>query len=151
AASCHAGSSGGLGGEMTTPEGVGTDPSGNVYVADSDNNRVQKFDSSGNFLAAWGKGVNGGSAFGICTVAASCRAGSGGSLGGDMSFPESAATDGAGDLYITDPGNGRIQKFSDPVTSGPTGQRAAALKKCKKKHSKRARRKCRRKANLLPV
>ncbi|MGE5747161.1 MAG: choice-of-anchor R domain-containing protein [Solirubrobacterales bacterium] len=32
-----------------------------------------------------------------------------------------------------------------------TGQRAAALKKCKKKHSKRARRKCRKKANLLPV
>ena len=33
----------------------------------------------------------------------------------------------------------------------PTGQRAAALKKCKKKHSKRARRKCRMRARLLPV
>ncbi len=32
-----------------------------------------------------------------------------------------------------------------------TGQRAAAFKKCKKKHSARARRKCRKKANLLPV
>jgi hypothetical protein len=32
-----------------------------------------------------------------------------------------------------------------------TGQRAAALKKCKKKHSKRARRKCRKKAKLLPL
>ncbi len=32
-----------------------------------------------------------------------------------------------------------------------TGQRAKALKKCKKRHSKRARRKCRKKANLLPV
>ena len=32
-----------------------------------------------------------------------------------------------------------------------TGQRAAALKKCKKKHSARARKKCRKKANLLPL
>jgi hypothetical protein len=41
-----------------------------------------------------------------------------------------------------------------PTSTGhpaSTGQRAAALKKCKKKHSKRARRKCRKKANLLPV
>jgi hypothetical protein len=34
--------------------------------------------------------------------------------------------------------------------SGPTGQRAAALKKCKHKHGKK-RKKCRKKANLLPV
>jgi hypothetical protein len=33
----------------------------------------------------------------------------------------------------------------------PTGQRAAALKKCKKKHSKKARKKCRNKAQQLPV
>jgi hypothetical protein len=32
-----------------------------------------------------------------------------------------------------------------------TGQRDAALKKCKKKHSKRARKKCRKKANKLPA
>lgn len=40
-----------------------------------------------------------------------------------------------------------------PVTPapGPTGQRAAALKKCKKKHSKQARKKCKRKAKLLPA
>jgi hypothetical protein len=38
-----------------------------------------------------------------------------------------------------------------PTGAGPTGQRAEALKKCKKKHSKSARRKCRKKANLLPV
>lgn len=35
--------------------------------------------------------------------------------------------------------------------TGPTGQRAVALKKCKKKHSKKARRKCRKKAKNLPV
>jgi hypothetical protein len=32
-----------------------------------------------------------------------------------------------------------------------TGQRAAALKKCKKKHAKKARKKCRKKAEQLPV
>jgi hypothetical protein len=43
--------------------------------------------------------------------------------------------------------------FKTYVTPTPrtTGQRAAALKKCKKKHSKRARRKCRKKAKLLPL
>jgi len=41
-----------------------------------------------------------------------------------------------------------------PVTKpppGPTGQRAAALKKCKKKKSKKARNKCRKRAKKLPV
>jgi hypothetical protein len=39
------------------------------------------------------------------------------------------------------------------VTPGllTTGERAAALKKCKKKHTKAKRRKCRRRANQLPV
>jgi hypothetical protein len=35
--------------------------------------------------------------------------------------------------------------------AGPTGQRAAALKKCKHKHSKTKRRKCRKRANRLPL
>jgi hypothetical protein len=37
------------------------------------------------------------------------------------------------------------------ANTGPTGQRAAALKKCKKKKSKQARKKCKKKANRLPV
>jgi hypothetical protein len=39
-----------------------------------------------------------------------------------------------------------------PATpAGPTGQRAAALKKCKKKKTKKKRKKCRKKARKLPV
>jgi len=34
---------------------------------------------------------------------------------------------------------------------GPTGLRAAALKKCKKKTTSKARKKCKKKAKLLPV
>lgn len=37
------------------------------------------------------------------------------------------------------------------ATTTTTGQRAAALKKCKNKHSAKKRRKCRKKANLLPA
>jgi CSLREA domain-containing protein len=38
-----------------------------------------------------------------------------------------------------------------PAATGPTGQRAAALKKCKKKKSKAARKKCKKKAIKLPA
>jgi hypothetical protein len=38
-----------------------------------------------------------------------------------------------------------------PASTGPTGQRAAALKKCKKKHSHKAKKKCKKKARKLPV
>jgi hypothetical protein len=37
------------------------------------------------------------------------------------------------------------------TVTGITGLRAAALKKCKKKHSRRARRRCKRRANALPL
>jgi CSLREA domain-containing protein len=38
-----------------------------------------------------------------------------------------------------------------PAAAAPTGQRAAALKKCKKKKTAKARKKCKKKANRLPV
>jgi hypothetical protein len=38
-----------------------------------------------------------------------------------------------------------------PTAAGGTGERAAALKRCKKKHSHKARKKCKKKANKLPV
>jgi hypothetical protein len=46
--------------------------------------------------------------------------------------------------YVAPPGS----SASGP---GATGQRAAALQKCKKKHSHRARKRCRRRANRLPL
>src|SRR5262249_14241879 len=84
ASSCQGGTTGGLGGAMNEPEQVATDTAGNVYVAELGSSRISKFDSSGNWLRSWGKGVNGGGAFGICTVASSCQAGSSGDLGGEM-------------------------------------------------------------------
>ncbi len=116
AASCLAGTTGGLGGELSTPNGVATDASGNVYVAELGNNRIQKFNSSGTWERAWGKNVNGGGVFGVCTVAASCQAGSAGGLGGEMNFPIGVATDSAGSVYVADAANQRIQKFDSTGT-----------------------------------
>ena len=40
-------------GEFNTPHGIDLDLSGNIYVADRDNNRIQKFDKNGIFLKEW--------------------------------------------------------------------------------------------------
>lgn len=40
-------------GEFNIPHGIDLDNEGNVYVADRENNRIQKFDAQGNFIAVW--------------------------------------------------------------------------------------------------
>jgi streptogramin lyase len=40
-------------GEFNIPHGIDLDKYGNVYVADRENNRIQKFDAKGNFIAVW--------------------------------------------------------------------------------------------------
>lgn len=39
--------------EFNIPHGIDLDMEGNVYVADRENNKIQKFDSLGNFIAEW--------------------------------------------------------------------------------------------------
>ena len=41
-------------GQFSNPIGVAVDSSGNVYVTDANNNRVQKFTSTGNYITQWG-------------------------------------------------------------------------------------------------
>src|SRR5262249_57302310 len=77
-------------GELIAPQGVATDGSGNVYVADTNNNRIQKFDASGTFLTTWG---------------------SSGSGNGQFNNPSGVATDASGNVYVVDSHNNRIQKF----------------------------------------
>ena len=48
------GSRGGGDGEFRAPRGMTVDSAGDVYVADTDNDRIQVFDSDGNFLRKWG-------------------------------------------------------------------------------------------------
>ena len=41
-------------GEFEWPEGISVAPDGSVYVVDTGNDRIQKFDSYGNFITKWG-------------------------------------------------------------------------------------------------
>jgi peptidylamidoglycolate lyase len=40
-------------GQFHTPHGIDLDATGNVYVADRENNRIQKFDATGEFISSW--------------------------------------------------------------------------------------------------
>jgi tripartite motif-containing protein 71 len=106
-----------IGGALEHPTGVATDGAGNVYVADYFNDRVQKFDSSGNFLRAWGRDVVAtgpedlGNGFEVCTIAANCQAGSTGGAKGELSSPVGIAADVTGHVWVADSGNNRIQRF----------------------------------------
>jgi hypothetical protein len=73
-----------LGGQLNNPDGVAVNNSnGNFYVVDGENHRIQQFDSSCNFIRAWGfdtiqagkPGDLGSTAFETCSVAADCKKG----------------------------------------------------------------------------
>ncbi len=69
---------------------------------------------------------------------------------GDDSSPWSAA-DTHHDVVFSTFVTGASTPPPPPPRASRTGRRAAALKKCKKKHSRKAKRKCRKRANRLPV
>jgi DNA-binding beta-propeller fold protein YncE len=122
AANCKSGSdTTALGGELDSPEGIAAE-AGSVYVTDTFNERVQKFDAAGNFASAWGRNVDvAGTTVGeICTIAANCQEGQVGTKGGELDNPEGVAVDPAGNVYVADSDNDRIQKYiGDPVTAPP--------------------------------
>jgi DNA-binding beta-propeller fold protein YncE len=69
---------------------VAVDPSGQVYVADNGNNRIQVFTNAGAYITQWGGQ---------------------GSGNGQFIAPKSVAVDAGGNVYVVDGGNNRIQKF----------------------------------------
>ncbi len=83
---------------LNQPFGVATDGRGNVFIADSGNNRVRKI-----------------SATAITTIAGTGLAGFGGDSGAainaGLSMPMAVAVDQSGNLYIADSSNHRIRKI----------------------------------------
>ena len=129
------GSPGTAASQFSSPSGVAVDQStGDFYVADGGNARVQKFDSDGNFLLTWGWGVNDGShVFETCI--GGCQTGISGSAPDQFSDPLAVAVDNstnladpsAGDVYVVDYNNNVVDKFSSAgslisqLTGTPTG------------------------------
>jgi len=109
--SCLPGAQGTAAGQFSLPDGVATDSAGNVYVADGNNHRVQKFSSSGTFIRMWGKDV-GGAGVDTCTDAGACGAGGLGTTEGEFASPRGVAVDADDNLYIADSVNDRVQKLS---------------------------------------
>ena len=124
------------GGQLSNPQGIAVNQaSGHVYVTETGNRRVSEFDAAGNFVRAWGFDVDSaaGTGFEICTVAASCQQGTGGSSGGQFGFSLGyPAIDASGNVWVPDQTNNRIQGFSstgaflkvvggDVIADGATG------------------------------
>ena len=86
--------------QLDFPRGVALDGAGNLYIADSLNQRIRKVDAAGAISTVAGDGTRGFGGDGGAAVAA------------QLDFPRGVALDGAGNLYIADSLNQRIRKVN---------------------------------------
>ena len=98
------GSSGSEADQLKLPLGVSVEANGDIYIADTDNNRIQKWVLG----ATTGTRVAGGNGGDYATGA------------DQLSFPRAVEVDADGNLYIADFGNNRIQKWAPGATTGET-------------------------------
>jgi RHS repeat-associated protein len=79
-------------GQFNYPSDVAVDSSGNIYVSDTNNYRVQKFNSSGAYLTQWPVYVSGDSTY--------------------YAAPTGIALDSSGNVLVIDWGNKKIKVFN---------------------------------------
>ena len=115
------GGSGSGPGQLADPGDVAVNEvSGDVYVVDRANNRVERFGPEGRFIAAWGWGVtDGAKKYEVCE--GTCEIGLAGSGKGELSSPGAIAIDNApgspsmGDVYVVSDARferGHLEKFT---------------------------------------
>jgi tripartite motif-containing protein 71 len=86
-----------------SPKGLAFDASGNIYIGDCENNRVQKFSRTGDYLASLGFGE------GMGNYAFNC--------------PSGLVVDEDGNLYVADNNNHRVQIYDQNlVYKGTLGE-----------------------------
>ena len=82
---------------LNVPHGIAVDTAGNLFIADTDNERIRKVDTSGT----------------ITTIAGNGSLGFGGDGGAPtralLAYPDGVAVDAGGNLYIADTSNERIR------------------------------------------
>jgi uncharacterized protein (TIGR03437 family) len=108
--------------EMSGPTAVAVDGAGNVYFADSRNNRIRKL-SGGNVTTIIGNGI------------VSYSGDGGPATKAQLNTPQGVAVDAAGNIYISDTNNnvvrkvatnGTITNFAGNASAGSNGDGAAA-------------------------
>ena len=100
--------------QLSNPQGLTPDGAGNLYIADTENHRIRRIDTSGTITTLAGTGRWGFSRDGGPAVTTQ--------LGG----PKGVAVDGAGNVYITDADNNRIRRVDASgiiTTIAGTGER----------------------------
>ncbi len=140
------GSQGSGPGQMLDPSAIALDGAGNIYVADTGNDRIVRFTGAGNYLGALtslGRGVRGvavtpdGSRI-YATIGNFIRilapdgseldsfGGTGRALG-KLNTPAQITLDQAGNVWVADRGNNRVQQF------GPDGAAAGDVRRARRR------------------
>jgi sugar lactone lactonase YvrE len=92
---------------LSLPSDVAVDSAGNLFIADSFNNRIRKVSSSGIIATVAGDGSFGYSGDGGLAISA------------QLDDPFGVAVDSTGNLYVADTNNSRIRKVTKPNVSIP--------------------------------